>query len=69
MARPSNAHFKMIGLAALGFALAGVLFLLQHALDCTMLESLCRTGAYLMLAAAVLGLSYAFFLKSWQDDE
>ncbi len=51
-----------------GFLTATCLFLFERALAAGLLQSVCATVAYVLLAAAVLTLSYAVFVRSAQSE-
>lgn len=69
MATSSKAPTKLFLLSAVGFACACLMWLFQHSLNSGMFETFCKTTAYFFLTGAVLSLSYAVFLRSWENDE
>jgi len=58
----------LFAIAIGGFATATCLFLFERALAAGLLQSVCATVAYVLLAAAVLTLSYAVFVRSAQSE-
>ncbi len=68
MVRRSKSHLKLFAVAALGFLLACALLVFERQLAAGVLETVCETAAYLLLTGAVLSLSYAVFVRSWNRD-
>ncbi len=69
MRQRSKSPVTLFAIAIGGFATAICLFLFEQALAAGLLQSVCATVAYVLLAGAVLTLSYAVFVRSAQSDE
>jgi len=58
----------LFSIAIGGFFTAICLFLFERALAAGLLQSICATAAYVLLAGAVLTMSYAVFVRSAQNE-